>query len=792
MAKKTVPEGQSSKLELMHQLYQQGVDVGPEVAAKLVAAGYIQAQDNENNETVSLKSGEAVRFSMADVTRSTLSQTAKQTLADKHVFIIYADVKSVPCFADPELVISHPAYERAVKKAKKETAQVIEITDDMWRPASKLDHTPEFVAWIDSINRPDGFWNSTRYRPYELYCKQAQQWLEEETPEITDEEELLEYRINEAARCKENTLYAVDKYGELKESNKFGMHKYVAAKAHKILLYLLDCGYSLDIVKARQIAFTTTIAFWILIKAMFNFNYNAKFISENKIKAEDTLENRVKYPHSKFPIWLQHEARNDRMQRIVFGEKGEKGEREGVNSSIEVLPPGKTAIASTTPDATLIDEAGNIEILNDILSDNLPTQYGFNPETQRLELLRQIILWGTGGYMEKAGIAFKTVFMAHWTAWEERNFSSGIIPLFFNNWYKPGMDQATYEELKKQAYAGEGPKAAESRIRFHQGFPITLEDVFLQGGKTLLDMDYIQGNLDRIAAKRNQVTPDYGFFEPVYDYTKPAHEGSDVPYEIIGANWIPCKLGDDRVTTMIFLHPKKWINRYYQGTDPIASDNGHSKMSSTIWDDHFGTPSACLNFRTNNYRYVFLQTILLGIYYNVENNGAAQELIESNNGTAYREYKENKGLVHSLVYSTELPQVYQTKKNTVLIGLDNKGHRNTMVINDMRNVFETFGDRIWLPVYFNQLKTFVCKQKGQGDTWEPADKKHNWDDTLFSLVYAYLCAQVYAHRKPESLEGDRSTVYVRQERKLVRDSNGHLTYISKNEYNRRKQRSNAA
>ena len=788
MAKRSVSEGEKAKLELMLQLHNQGVNIGNETVAKLIEAGLIQ-QNNEKDTIAPLDNGEAIRVSLKLFTRQKIVTSKKQTEADKHITIVYTDKEKNTIFLERERSVSEKIFKKEIAGSAIYSGEEQTITEQMWRPESKVKHSKQFTEWIDSVSRPDGFWNSKFYKPYELYCRQSEQWLQEPPPEIKDEEELFNYRITEASRCKENSLYAVDKYGELKEASSKGMHKYISAKAHKVLLYLLDCGYSMDIIKARQIAFTTTIAFWVLIKAMFNFNFNAKYLSENKIKAEDTLENKIKYAHSKFPIWLQPEARNDRIQRIVFGEKGEKGEREGLNSSVEVLPPGKTAIASTTPDATLIDEAGNIDILSDILSDNLPTQYGYNPDTGDLELLRQIIIWGTGGYMEKAGVAFKAVFMAHLESWNEKNFDSGIIPIFFNNWWKPGMTKAIYERLKKEAYAAEGPTAVAGRIRFHQGFPITIEDVFLQGGKTLLDGEFIQKNLDRISGEAGKVSPYYGYFEPIYDIGSPAHEGSDVPYKIIGSNWVPCSIGDDRVTTMIFLHPKKWKNRYYQGTDPIASDNGHSKMSSVIWDKHFGTPVACLNFRTDNYRYVFQQTVLLGIYYDAEKvKGAVPELIESNIGTAYREYKDNKGLGNTFVYSSELPQILQTKGGTVLIGVDNKGLRNPIIIGTLRNVFETFGERMWLPVFFNQLKTFTCKQKGNGETWEPMDKRYNRDDTLFALVYSYLCAECYSRKNPEELEGPTASKNNIAEHKLTRDRQGNLKYITKNEYNRIKSR----
>ena len=60
---------------------------------------------------------------------------------------------------------------------------------------------------------------------------------------------------------------------------------------------------------------------------------------------------------------------------------------------------------------------------------------------------------------------------------------------------------------------------------------------------------------------------------------------------------------------------KGWRYRYFQGTDPIFSESGHSKMASAIWDSHHQTISAHVNFRVEDYRYCYLQTLLLGLYY---------------------------------------------------------------------------------------------------------------------------------------------------------------------------------
>jgi hypothetical protein len=766
--RRNVQQSESAKLELLFDLYGKGVSIGDKNIQKLKAAGYI---DEDNGDLVAESDdGKKVKLSVGKLTGDNLV-SEKSIIADRHISIIYTDKKQKDSFLTPALFEKRIAWESVFSGSEI-------ITSESWKPKSKIAHTEEFINWINSINTEDGFFTSIDYKPFNAYCKQAQMWIDDPTPDSMSEEQILEWRIRENNRCAENSLYALDKYGEIKEENAEGMKYYKAAKGHKVILYLLDCGYSLDITKARQVAFTTTICLWALCRAAFHRNVGIKYISEDLGKAKVTAEDKIKYPYGQMPQWLKPVVKNDNILQFFFGKKDKKGDTSGNNSSIDVMGPGKTKIASTTPTVTLIDETGNISDLNDLLSDLLPTMYGFNIRTQQQELMRQIVMWGTGGYMDKAGVALHAIFMSHWEAWKERRFDSGIIPLFMNTWWRPGMTKERYSQLKQEAYATEGPKAAELRIRFHQSFPITLEDVFLTGGNTLAPLEFIQSNLDRITSGGEKVSCDYGYFEPIYDTDSPAHEGSDVPFKIKGANFVPVRFGDERATTIIFLHPKKWSNRYFQGTDPIASDNGHSKMASAIWDSYFAMPVAVMNYRSNNYRYAYLQTVLLGLYYNTDpSQEAAPELVEANIGAAYREYKENKGLERSLVLGSELPMTLQTKTGSVHVGVDNKGLRNKIIIDYMKQIFDSFGDRIWMPIFFNQLKTFVCKIIGRSEVWEPQDKRYNWDDALFALTYSYICASCYSHRITQSLDGSSNE---RKEKsnmtgfKLVRDESGAL------------------
>jgi hypothetical protein len=138
-----------------------------------------------------------------------------------------------------------------------------EIPTSVWYPSHpEFEYPKSFVDWIDSIN--SGWQNKIQYKPFDLYCKQSEEWLKDESS-ITDfstVDDQLNWLFNEIERCKVNSLYFGDKYGWIKEDKApdgSGMLKYKAWEAQKVLLFLFDCGYSLMIGKARQIGFTTTM-----------------------------------------------------------------------------------------------------------------------------------------------------------------------------------------------------------------------------------------------------------------------------------------------------------------------------------------------------------------------------------------------------------------------------------------------------------------------------------------------------------------------------------------------------
>ncbi len=765
------PNAKANQLDFLYDLHTQGVDLGESNEALLRKYDYIKDvaivkpknKQTDKSEDFRIHNDPNITGGVSDV--------------DSIFDVVQEDG------APSEQVISEEEYRKIVEEKGSViySGMMIDIKKSDWMPKSITDHTREFVEWIDSISF-SGFIDKGNYRKLNLYSQQAHQWIAENDSlsNYSDHEDRENYKDKEVERCSTNTLYFLNKYLKLKEAaEEGGTRDYTAMKAQEIMIYLFDCGYSYYLGKPRQIGATSTLGACAMAKTVFRRNHFIKFITEDDKKGQEIFEDKIKYPFAELPWWMRDETRNDSGTKFSLGTKENKGDRSGTNSNILVAPPTPTAISGGSPSIALIDEAGNIPILTKIIEDARPTSFWMNPETKRMERKRQIVVWGTGGDMERGGKAFEREFLTALKNWKERKFSSNIIPLFFNWTTRPGITQERYDSEKEVYYSKEGPDAEQSKIMFRQQYPSTVEDMFLTSSSTLVSQEYIANSLDRILKTKAILKPKYGYFDPIYgDVEQP--EGSDVPFNIIGANFIPCSIGDPRVSVTIFQDPKTgWRNRYYQGTDPLASDSGTSNMASSVWDRYYNTVSATVNFRTPNYREVFMQCMLLGIYYDWEKQFGIPELLETNIGKAYQVYKEFKGRFDTFVFNTELPQALQVGSGN-MIGIDNRGHRNRMIINNMTELIHGFGDKIYMENFFVQLKTFVSSITAKGnETWGPADKKYYKDDELFSTTFAYICAtQCFPQLTPYSIEEEKKKG-LRVVSTLQRDKNYNLTRVYK-------------
>lgn len=701
-------------------------------------------------------------------------KTEKEIEIDQSVDIVYDD-EIFDTVDDEAILINQKVYSNIENDARFVYKGDRSITREDWYPKDKINHTEEFYAWINSFN--SGFQKMIPYAPFQMYCQQANNWLAEKDS-IYDYETMearREFAWSEMERIKENSLYFLDKYLKIKEASMdTGEMQYDSKPAHKVMAFLFDCGYCVEMGKGRQMAATTTIAGLALCKLITTKNFFIKMIAQDKDKVQEIFDDKIKYPFAELPPWMHQTVLNDRDNLLYIGSKEQKGKKNGVNSKIQVVAPTVSAINGGAPPLVLIDEGGYISILGKMIKEARPTMFMQDPVTRKITMKRQIWIWGTGGEMDKKGKAFHEEYGNTIKKWNAREFEYGIIPIFFDWTTRPGATKEHYLKEKKN-YTIEGPDAEESMVQFRQAYPSIIEDMFLTSSKTLVSIARINRNLAKIRELDHDQRAEKGYFMPVYDLTKPSNEHDELPYAVKGAEWVPCTDGDPRISTTIFLHPKKgWVDRYFQGTDPLMTDNGYSNMASAIWDAQHNTLAAIVNYRTPDHKETFLQCMLLGIYFDANNRGGVPDLVESNVGMGYCDWKQFRGFGRSLLLRTELPSHLQGGQAE--IGIDNRSKRTSFIISKLHELTEAYGDNIYIETFWEQLSTFVCTITDAGnETWGTEDKRKYHDDVLFAVVFAYICSLSFIHRPPKNIETAQNTVKIKH--KLVRRPDGTLTRI---------------
>jgi len=319
-----------------------------------------------------------------------------------------------------------------------------------------------------------------------------------------------------------------------------------------------------------------------------------------------------------------------------------------------------------------------------------------------------------------------------------------FIPILLNLKTKEYIDK--YQNITAETAVNKRKKITQEEIDFVKASKLSNLEISIKLGRTYVSICHIKKQIKRIS--ESKVVTKNGYFEPIFgDIQQP--EGSDVPYNIIGSQFIPTEDHDPRKTCTIFMEPQKgWVNRYFQGTDPVASDAGTSNMASSVWDKHYSTLAAVVDYRHVDIHYVYLQTLLLGLYYSEDGVHPIPELLEANIGMAYRNYKISKGKIFekSLVLNTELPDAFRTASN-LQIGIDTKEARKRLVVDKLYEIINAYGERMFLKIFYYQLKTFSCEITDSGkSSWGPIDRRYHKDDVLFSTAFSYICQLCFFNR----------------------------------------------
>lgn len=645
----------------------------------------------------------------------------------------------------------------------KKNKEVLEIRTEEWKPShAEFDYPQSFVNWIDSIN--SGWQNKIYHEPFEIYCRQADLWLQDYS-DILDydtEDDQIEWLLREIQRCKDNTLYFCNKYGYIKEDRaENGMLSYQAWDAQKVLLFLFDCGYSLMIGKARQIGFTTTMCLAGMKRVNFNKSYFIKFVTHSKDKGVEIFRDKVKWTYTKLPDVIAQEVKNWTDQVMSFDKKGDKkGREDGGASRFQVDTPAVDAINGGSPSAVFIDEIGLFEIFGEMMREGRPALFKYNPDTKKMTMQQQFLAWGTGGEMDKGGSVFESEFKMCLKQWKEKNYDYGIIPLFFNAYARRGVNDAHINNERKAYLALEGTKKGEvAKVQFHQHYPITIDDMFLRKSRTLVPIHTCNQRLNDIYGMDKPL--DYGFFEPILDFSRPTPDLL-TEYKIIGAKWVSTGSREDVSTSAVIIHHpptgEKWKNRWYQGTDPINSETGHSMMCSAIWDSLTNSVSSVVFHRDRKFKQTYLQVLLQSLYYDQIGRGGIKELVENNIGDMHVDFQEIHGFKSKFTANAQLPEYFHTHGGK-WFGISNKANTAPRIIAKLEELLEAYMYNIDIPWFWEQLKTFVEKDlksttSHRQTRYQAADPRYDYDDSIFAITFAYINSIAHARYEPENVKAE--------------------------------------
>ncbi len=649
-----------------------------------------------------------------------------------------------------------------------------------------MNYSDEFYNFITATNK--SYSKQPYFHKFELYKQQAYNWLHESKPIPQSRQERLDYIALERQKSLVNSLYGISKYHSIsamdKENrgNKF-KSSFRAYPAQEYMSYLFDLYLSLIIGKPRQIGATTFMGALAAQRTMLSKKFLFKFTAENLTKAQQIFFEKVR------PFIDQHPFRPSLLSdqdgsKMIFGKRGEgKGNLSGSLSQIYIEAPYDTIIASGSPDLVIIDEIGNVDNLSAMMEDGRPTMFSYNPILERLEVTRQFIGLGTGGDIKNP---FKDEWKVLKEAWNDKQYDKIIIPVFLDAYSKPGFTQSLYAKEKLYYY---GKNKEESKIKFHQTFPLDEADMFLSSGETIIPKEDILYHLRRLKFTNEvhgkRIIPKYGYFEPVYNEGVKYGEDSDVPYQIIGANFIITTPEDPRVTSVMYKEPEAgWENRYFQGSDPIFATTGHSKCASAILDSHDPENRiACIvNFRTGSkedVRYNFLQPLLMGLYYDKK----MRNLVEINAGAGMVGYYQGKGFGFQLVRKAKIPKMFQSGGND--IGIRKDSNNAKFMAGKLLEFIELYGDVINCGEFWEQLKTYVKFEYRNSNSntmstysaYKVENPRYDYDDVIDAVLYAHICFSSYEYltaKKEGTGENEKRGKMIQ-----IRDKYGSLKLVDR-------------
>jgi hypothetical protein len=645
-----------------------------------------------------------------------------------------------------------------------------EITKADWAPESTTEHTEDFCSFINShIPRFDRL---IPYKPFFLYIQQAHDLMNDESAfaDCVTKREKLEYGAREYDRCKQNKLYALWKYVYIKdaEAGASGERKWLPSVPQALLCFLFDCGYSFYLGKGRQAAVTSTLNPCFIMRIITQPNSYIKVITEDDKTNKEIFEDKVRYTFNRLPYWLKPVELYHRHGTYIQLTYSKERDKDGKGAKLEMVVPSETAINGGSPSVWFVDEAASVPEFEVMTREGDPTSLGYI-DGELKQGVRQGIAASTGVPGGKGKGAFERELRTIIDKWKAGDTSDGVVPLFFDWTCRIGMTREIYEQKKKKAMVGgsmaQNEQTKEERMsQFRMHYPSDLDDMFAVSHRTLISMNDIRGFIDELERKFQQnprLRPKRGWFEPILDRNKPMPEGSYYPYKCVGASFVPSSDDDLEAPVIMIWHPEAdWVNRYYQGTDPLITNSGTSKMASVIWDakedkDGVYPGIACIvDHRDTNIEHSYEQVVLMGLHYGRDGQ-CCPELVEWILGKGYSMFKESPCFYqgHSLVMNSQLPDDLQVGGNPM--GIDIREKRRERVIAYLKRLLLSYGKNVFSFEFWAQVKTFAMSYTNDGnERWKTIDYKNFRDDILLASACAFICRLCYPERKAYQIKGE--------------------------------------
>jgi len=674
-----------------------------------------------------------------------------------------------------------------------------EITRADWRPDDPELVTKEFRGFINS-SIPQ-FDQLKPYLGFFLYIEQARRWLEDKrTLSDIDPAERYEWKKMEYARVADNTLYGLNKYITVKEDGFVGgRRKYEASAPQALLAFIADLGKSSDLLKGRQSAITTSVMAMAAIRSVTVPSFTGVFMVHKKDGTGKTLfRDKFQSTFQHLPKWMLAGVDVSKSfsaeSAIMDFDKGDTKITKGMDVSEMRLLSAEDSMAvnGRTPTWSLFDECQNIPTYQTIKGEIDPSMFQFNIKTGKMDLVRQILAWGTGSSNNTGNGAFENDFRSLLEAWEGGEDTAGWTPLFFDWTCRPGMTKAFYLKQKAKYLRGQteetkGLTPTERLALFNAHYPRKPDDAFMITHRTLIPMELIVRQQNRIMdmCHKKGLGPVYGSFVPIFNESITLPETCYFPHPVIGATWKPAHADEVTAPIKMFLDANNsYTNRNFHGTDPINNDGGHSKFSGCIIDMaakeimtndgpiYVPTIACMLNARTAFPKDLYVQNILMGIYYRNHGQKACKELVEINAGQRYVDFKcgPEFNLRESLVERARLPLKY--RGGTHLYGLDLKGGKDSRkdhLYGDITDFLRTNWYNIWYYDIWTQIRRMAVVSQPDGSVkWGAQAKNVDNDDMVYAMGYADVCAKAF-DAQPKRV--DAMTKEYRTVRKVVRDSN---------------------